>query len=108
MNIKQNMPLGILLAFSIKCLVLGVSPSESVVIIGLIALLSAKEYLEKNKRMKDVEDSLDAKLKHFESVIKKQNEVITAQAEEHDKLKTAVTSVKMQYGVQNVMGRKTS
>lgn len=108
MNMEKKLPLGILLAFSGKALALGTSPSESAIIIGLISLLSVKEYLDKNKKIKEVEESVDTKLKSFEAIIKKQNEVITAQAEAHDKLQTAVTSVKMQYGVQNVMGRKTS
>lgn len=94
-KVTNLIPMGLFCAFIGKLIIVGVNPAECGVALGLIALISLKEYIShtKNQKLQDVVDTVN-----------RQNEVIAKMATEIDNLKTAIVGVKMGAGFKNKMG----
>ncbi len=92
-------PIGLVLALGIKCLAVGISPADAAISVSLIALLALREYMEKHKKLQEVEASTEKKLADMTAAIEMQNKVIKAQAEEFDKLRGTIQGFKLQQGM---------
>lgn len=85
---------GILLAFGVKLLVMGVSLPDMGVMLGILAVAGLQEYLD-NKRDKQMQDVIDT--------VNKQNEVIAKMAVEISETKTQVSAIKIHSGFKKVI-----
>jgi hypothetical protein len=94
-KVTNLIPMGLFCAFIGKLIMVGVNPAECGVALGLIALISLKEYVGFKKETK-IQEVIDT--------VNRQNEVIAKMATEIDNLKTAIVGVKMGAGFKNKMG----
>jgi len=85
-------PYGLLLAFSGQALILGINLNSVLVIVGTLGFIFAKEYVEKNTKLKDVVHTVN-----------QQNIVIEKMAKEVDSLRTSMVGIKMQSGMKKVV-----
>lgn len=104
--IKNNAPLVMVIALSLKGLAFGISFADASVAVSLVGLLALRDHLDKHKRMQEVEKSTQEQLDKMCKTIQTQNEVIAAQALEFDKIRNAVSGLKLQYGVQPITGNR--
>ena len=84
LNIKKYMPMALLCLFVGKLLFIGVDYAEMGVAIALTAYSAIVDYLEKHKKVQEIND-----------IVNKQNEIIAKMAIEIDGLKTSIVGVKM-------------
>lgn len=104
-KISNNAPLWLVIALSLKGIILGVSGADAAIAVSLIGLLVLKEYLAKHKILKELENETKEKLKAMSEAINLQNEVIKAQAIEFDKLRGSITGLKLQNGVKETFSQ---
>lgn len=83
-GLKKYVPMGLLCLFVSKLILVGVDYAEMGVAVALIAYAALIDYLEKHKKVQEIE-----------TIVNKQNEVINKMAVEIDNLKTAIVGVKM-------------
>lgn len=110
MDNLRHIPMGLVLALGLKCVVLGISGADAAVAVSLIGLLTLREYMEKHSKLKEVEEHANTKIKEMTAAISKQNEVIKLQADEFVKLRDQMAGIKMSFGskdqsIQNPMSR---
>jgi uncharacterized coiled-coil protein SlyX len=99
MELLKNVQIGLLVAYLGRVLVLGANLSEMGIIFSLVALNISKDYLEKQKRIKDIEQEVNTRVAEVENTIKIQNEVIEKMARALDELRTSVASLKLSQGL---------
>jgi hypothetical protein len=97
-QIKHNLPLILLASLVLKQLVHGIDASEMGVAIALSAIVSLKDYLEKQKAIQEVDAHVKKELEEVKHVIKTQNEVIEKMAKALDENRTSVASLKLSQG----------
>jgi len=85
-------PYGLLFAFSTHALLQSFNINSVLVIIGLLAFIFGKEFLEKNAKLKDVIHTVN-----------EQNKIIEKMAKEVDSVRTSVVGMKMQNGMKKVI-----
>jgi hypothetical protein len=83
-KVKKYVPMGLLCLFVGKVILFGTDYSDMGVAIALVAYSALVDYLEKHKKLQDIEH-----------IVNKQNEVISKMALEIDSLKTSIVGVKM-------------
>jgi uncharacterized coiled-coil protein SlyX len=99
MELLKNVQIGLLVAYLGRVLVLGANLSEMGIIFSLVALNISKDYLEKQKRIKDIEQEVNTRVAEVENTIKIQNEVIEKMARALDEQRTSVASLKLSQGL---------
>lgn len=99
MELLKNVQIGLLVAYLGRVLVLGANLSEMGIIFSLVALNISKDYLEKQKKIKDIEQEVNARVAEVENTIKIQNEVIEKMARALDEQRTSVASLKLSQGL---------
>jgi hypothetical protein len=104
MEYKQYLPLGLLSAFVLKSLILGTNLADMGVIFSLVALVSLKEFLDRHKKMKEIEDFVKSEVSEFKNVIQKQNEVIELMSKKIQENNTKVSSLTMAQGMKSRIG----
>lgn len=90
-RLEKILPLSLLSLLVGKSLLLGVNLPEMGAILGLAALHGLSVYLDKHKKIQQIQE-----------VVNKQNEVIEKMAKELDVVRTSVTAVKMQNGMRKM------
>lgn len=90
-RLEKLLPLSLLSLLVGKSLLLGVNLPEMGAILSLAALHGLGVYLEKNRKIQEIQQ-----------VVMKQNEVIEKMAKELDGLRTSVAAVKMQSGMRKM------
>lgn len=86
--ISKHIPLGLLTLLGCKAVFIGLHWEDSVIGLGLLGVLAVERYLERRKRLEEIE-----------SVIKEQNRVIEALAKELDNVRTSVSGIKLKSGM---------
>lgn len=99
MELLKNVQIGLLVAYLGRVLVLGANLSEMGIIFSLVALNISKDYLEKQKKIKDIEQEVNARVAEVENTIKIQNEVIEKMARALDEQRTSVAGLKLSQGL---------
>ena len=107
-RIVSNIPLGIVVALSVRSLINGAGMAEALIAMSLVGLLCLREVLDRHKKMREIEATTLSKLEEMKNAINAQNKVIEAQAMEYDKLRNSMSGIKLQFGQKdtNVAGRK--
>lgn len=95
MEFLKNAHLGLLVAYTTKLLIVGAGLPEMGIVFSLVALNIAKEYLSKQQKIKEIEQSVSEKLQVVENTVKVQNEVIEKMAKALDEQRTSVASLKL-------------
>lgn len=91
----KYIPLGLLSAFVTKLLVLGTNLSEMGVVFSLVALSAVYEYVDRHKKMRQVEESSTKQIEEIRAIVKKQNEAIELMATKLAEHRTEVSSIKL-------------
>lgn len=99
MELLKNVQIKLLVAYLGRVLVLGANLSEMGIIFSLVALNISKDYLEKQKKIKDIEQEVNARVAEVENTIKIQNEVIEKMARALDEQRTSVAGLKLSQGL---------
>lgn len=99
MELLKNVQIGLLVAYLGRVLVLGANLSEMGIIFSLVALNISKDYLEKQKKIKDIEQEVNTRVAEVENTIKIQNEVIEKMARALDEQRTSVAGLKLSQGL---------
>lgn len=99
MELLKNVQIKLLVAYLGRVLVLGANLSEMGIIFSLVALNISKDYLEKQKKIKDIEQEVNARVAEVENTIKIQNEAIEKMARALDEQRTSVASLKLSQGL---------
>lgn len=95
MELLKNAHLGLLIAYTLKMLVVGAGLPEMGIIFSLVALNISKEYLNKQKTIKEVEETVAKRVQEIENTVKLQNDVIEKMAKALDEQRTSVASLKL-------------
>ena len=98
-------PLALLCAFTIKLLLLGTSASEMGAIFVLAGLSGFTEFLDRSKRIQEIESNVKTQLDEVRSIVARQNDVIQKMAIQLDDAKAGVTAVKLAQGMSTGMKR---
>lgn len=99
MELLKNVQIGLLVAYLGRVLVLGANLSEMGIIFSLVVLNISKDYLEKQKKIKDIEQEVNTRVAEVENTIKIQNEVIEKMARALDEQRTSVAGLKLSQGL---------
>lgn len=99
MELLKNVQIKLLVAYLGRVLVLGANLSEMGIIFSLVALNISKDYLEKQKKIKDIEQEVNARVAEVENTIKIQNEAIEKMARALDEQRTSVAGLKLSQGL---------
>ncbi len=92
MKYTNYIPHALLTSYMVKCLLSGdISLYQSIVVASLCSLVGLYEYLQRNKRMAEMEDA-----------IAKQNETILAMAKKIGAIETSMTGVKMAQNIKSM------
>lgn len=102
MEFLKNAHLGLLVAYTTKLLIAGAGLPEMGIVFSLVSLNIAKEYLSKQQKIKEIQQSVTEKLQAIENTVKIQNDVIEKMAKALDEQRTAVASLKLS---QNIIKR---
>lgn len=100
-QVKSNLPLGLLAALVLKQLVVGCNASEMGVAIAIAAVVSLKDYLEKQKSIQEISTKVTKDIDDMKHIIKTQNEVIEKMAKALDENRTGLASVKLSQGMRS-------
>ena len=95
MEFLKNAHLGLLVAYTTKLLIVGAGLPEMGIVFSLVFLNISKEYLSKQQKIKEIEQSVSKKLQDVENTVKIQNEVIEKMAKALDEQRTSVASLKL-------------
>ncbi len=88
-------PKGLLMTFLVKMLIVTTSYSDMGIILGLTGIVALQIYLEKQKSIKDIQESVFKKVDEQNIVITKQNQLLEQFAIEFTKVKNDVSGVKL-------------
>lgn len=94
-ELLKNAHLGLLAAYMLKILAVGAGLPEMGIVFSLVLLNIAKEYLNKQQKIKEVEEAVTKRLQEVENTIKVQNDVIEKMARALDEQRTSVASLKL-------------
>lgn len=95
MELLKNAHLGLLSAYVLKVLAVGAGLPEMGIIFSLVLLNVAKEYLNKQKAIQEIEEAVAKRVQEVENTVKLQNDVIERMAKALDEQRTSVASLKL-------------
>jgi len=87
----ELMPI-LLVLFCLKCLFFSFSLNETFIVLGILSIIGIKTFLNNHKKLKD-----------YDLILSKQNEVISKMATEVDAIKTSMVGLKMNQGFKKVV-----
>ena len=94
-QLKNHLPLALLALLVLKQLFVGTNAAEMGVSISLAAIVGLKDFLEKQKKIQEIEKIMKQEVEEMKSVIKTQNEVIEKMAKAIDENRTGIASLKL-------------
>jgi hypothetical protein len=100
-KVQKYIPIGLLLAFTSKLLFTNTSPSEMGVIFAITALVSLDKYLEKSKKIQEIENNFTQKFIEIEKLTSTQQDLIAAARADFEVVRSQLTSIKVGQGFKN-------
>lgn len=100
-------PLALLCSYTLKLLFLGTSLSEMGAIFALVSLCGAYEFLDKSKRVEEIQTEVKKQIEEVRATVAFQNDVIQKMALQIDEAKTGVTAMRLAQGMTNGIKRSS-
>ncbi len=101
-SVTKHTPIALLALFIGKLLFFGCNGPEMGVATALVALVTVKEYIDKSKKLQEIEAQYKADFHTIKTGFEAQNKVIATMAEEVAKVKTQGEGVKLAMGMRKL------
>lgn len=106
MNQIKFIPLALLTLLVLKQLVHGIDAAGMGVTVALCAIVSLKDYLEKQDYVKQIRDDMKKELEEMKLMNTTQNEVIAKMALALDEVRTKTSTLQLAQGYKTQMGQR--